>query len=112
LYRDFVITVEFDAYWKALGFGEEGLRNLQNTLIENPKAGNVIPGTGGARKIRNAVLGGGKRGGTRVIYLDVEKHMTVYLLLVYPKSAKDNLTSQDKKAIRILISQLKEGTHR
>jgi hypothetical protein len=109
LYRDFVLTADFDYYWKAIGLDEEELFNLQNKLLDNPRIGAVISGTGGCRKIRYALTNGGKRGGARIIYLDVPKFATIYLLLVYPKSLKDNLTQQEKNSVRAIAMELKEG---
>jgi hypothetical protein len=102
------MTADFGVYWNAIGLDDENLRHLQNILLDNPKTGSVIPGTNGTRKMRYAIGESGKRGGARVIYLDVEKRMTIYLLLAYPKSVKANLSPQDKKTIGILVKQLKE----
>ena len=54
---------------------DDGFRGLQNALLDNPEAGNVIEGTGGLRKVRHADVrrGKGKRGGLRVIYFWVER---------------------------------------
>jgi mRNA-degrading endonuclease RelE of RelBE toxin-antitoxin system len=56
----------------------------------NPEAGDVIPGSGGCRKIRWAKAGRGKRGGVRVIYFNVEDEV-IWLLIVYSKAAYDSL---------------------
>ena len=47
---------------------DEGLAALQQSLIESPEAGDVVPGSGGVRKVRWGMPGRGKRGGLRVIY--------------------------------------------
>ena len=60
-----------------------------------------------ARKVRVAAKGRGKRGGARVIYFFISKSMTVYLLLAYSKSEKDDLTPAEVKILRSLVSQLK-----
>ena len=52
--REFVMMPEFDHQWKHLGLGDEELRQLQDELLENPKAGAVLRGTGGLRKYRIA----------------------------------------------------------
>jgi len=107
LYREFIITQNFDRCWTALKLSENTLRELQNVLLENPKIGEVVPDTGGVRKMRLAAFGKGKSGGIRVIYLDIEKKSQLYLLLVYPKSVKETLTAEDKKVIASLTSELK-----
>ena len=86
---------------------DDELAALQADLVANPGAGDVIKGSGGARKVRVAAKGRGKRGGARVIYFFISKSMTVYLLLAYSKSEKDDLTPAEVKILRSLVSQLK-----
>lgn len=64
----FINTAVFDQQWAALGLGDEDLSRLQQALIEDPEAGNVVSGTGGLRKVRFAPPGSGKSGGVRVGY--------------------------------------------
>lgn len=78
-------------------------KELQEHLIERPKVGDVIEGTGGLRKVRWATRNGGKSGGARIIYyLMCESHQ-IYMLLAYPKSKQDNLTSAQKKILKALV---------
>ncbi len=67
-----------------------------------------MQGTGGARKLRILLEGRGKRGGGRVIYLDVFEKEKLYLLLAYPKNVQDNLTSVQEKFIKDLVERLKK----
>jgi mRNA-degrading endonuclease RelE of RelBE toxin-antitoxin system len=60
-------------------------------IANNPLAGDVIPGTGGLRKVRYSRQGMGKRGGVRVIYYNVLEDGNIWLLIVYSKSKFDNL---------------------
>lgn len=62
-------------------------------IAANPNAGDVIPGSGGCRKVRWSLSGVGKRGGVRIIYFNRLAHGQIYLLLIYSKSAKDNVPS-------------------
>jgi mRNA-degrading endonuclease RelE of RelBE toxin-antitoxin system len=80
------------------------------SLENDPNAHPVIPGTGGARKMRAAAGGRGKRGGVRVIYLHIPSLESVYLLSVYDKSQKENLSSKEKKAIAGLIDAIRRDT--
>ena len=73
----------------------------------SPERWPVIPGTGGARKARIARRGMGKRGGARVIYFVLSARSTIYLMDVYAKNAKENLTDADKKDLHRLIEALK-----
>lgn len=70
---------------------EESYRQFQLELVENPERGNVIPGSGGLRKIRWHGSGRGKRGGTRVVYYWATEREVILLLLAYPKNERDDL---------------------
>lgn len=72
-----------------------------NWIALNPDVGDVIPGTGGCRKVRWSKAGSGKRGGVRVIYFNVEEYL-IWLLIVYAKAAFDNLPTA-------FLEQLKQG---
>jgi hypothetical protein len=60
-------------------------------LAANPLAGDVIPGSGGLRKVRWSRSGMGKRGGTRVIYYNMLSEGSIWLLIAYTKAKLDNL---------------------
>ena len=60
-------------------------------LASNPEAGDMVPGSGGCRKIRWSRPGTGKRGGVRVIYTVRLKKGSVVLLTIYAKSSQDNI---------------------
>jgi len=64
-------------------------------IAANPLAGDVIPGTQGARKVRWQVGGRGKRGGVRVIYFHLPVDGVVLLVLVYAKSQRQNVQPKD-----------------
>jgi len=66
-------------------------------IADNPLAGDVIPGADGARKVRWAVAGKGKRGGARVIYFNLSADGVLLLVAVYAKSEQDNIASGDIK---------------
>lgn len=76
---------------------------LQDKLIKNPDAGDLIQGSGGVRKIRWGVPGSGKRGGLRVVYYWAVSHDIIYMLTIYPKSEKDDLTKEEIKGMRRLV---------
>lgn len=101
----FIHTDEFERSRDGV-LDEEGLRELQNALVERPAAGDIIQGTGGARKIRVAAKGRGKRGGARVIYYYATSAGRLFLLLAYPKSDADSLSDAGKKALKTLIAEL------
>lgn len=107
--RKFIYTESFQKSWKAMGLSDEDLPLLEIELLKNPRAGDVIEGTGGARKLRIQLEGRGKSGGARVIYLDVYEKEHLYLLFAYPKNVQENLSADQKKAIAKLIEILKKG---
>jgi len=100
---------EFDRQWQKMGLGDEELRQLQETLLQNPKAGDVIRGTNGLRKIRIAFEGQGKSGSGRVVYVDFTVHETIFLITAYPKSVKDNLSKAERNKIAKMIVCLDHG---
>ena len=103
------MTEWFDSSWKEQRLSDEHLRLLQGELLREPSCGDVIRETGGFRKMRFALLGGGKRGGLRVIYLDIPEYFTLYLMLAYPKSEKDNLSSAECGELRQIASNIKSN---
>jgi hypothetical protein len=107
--REFVMLPEFDRQWQKMGLGDNELRQLQETLLQNPKAGDVIRGTKGLRKIRIAFQGHGKSGSGRVAYVDFSGYETVYLITAYPKNEKDNLSKSERNAIAKMIVKLEQG---
>ena len=84
---------------------DEEYAALQNELVINPKAGDVIPGTGGLRKVRYrcSQRGKGKRSGIRIIYYWYTNKERIYLLSLYYKGEVTNLTSGDKKVLKQLV---------
>ena len=106
--REFIFTKPFLACWKAMGLNNDHLKALEHILLENPQIGEVIQGTGGARKMRIQLDGRGKSGGGRVIYLAVFEKEKLYFLFAYPKSVQENLTEKQKAAIRTLIEAIKK----
>jgi hypothetical protein len=76
-------------------------------IASNPAAGDVIPDTGGVRKVRWNRAGSGKRGGARVIYFYHDAGRPLYLLMVYAKAQRDDLMPDEKRAVRTLAAVLK-----
>jgi mRNA-degrading endonuclease RelE of RelBE toxin-antitoxin system len=86
---------------------DAGREAFVNFIALNPEAGDVIPATGGVRKIRWGRTGTGKRGGARVIYFYHDVDRPLYLLMVYAKAHQENLTPDEKRAVRKLAAMLK-----
>ncbi|MDO4921184.1 MAG: type II toxin-antitoxin system RelE/ParE family toxin [Phascolarctobacterium sp.] len=104
--RTFIQTSAFSKAWADLGFTDTDLRRLENELLQNPKVGDVIRGTGKMRKMRFAFEGRGKSGSTRVCYVDFEIKETIYLLAVFAKNEIDNLSKAERNELRDLIDVL------
>ncbi|QQR69087.1 MAG: type II toxin-antitoxin system RelE/ParE family toxin [Alphaproteobacteria bacterium] len=100
-------TKEFDRRAEKL-LDEDDLAELQDTLLALPDAGDVIPASGGLRKLRWALPGRGKRGGARVIYFVLGGNGTIYLLTVYAKAEKEDLDPSEKKAWSRYATLIKE----
>jgi hypothetical protein len=76
---------------------------IQQFLVVNPEAGDVIPGSGGVRKIRWGVAGRGKRGGLRVIYFLRLRKDEVWMLTLYAKNVADNISAKVLRKIKEAI---------
>ena len=85
------------------------LRDLQNHLLENPAAGDVIRGSGGLRKLRWSASGRGKRGGARVIYYHYVSAQHIYLIYGYTKSEQEDLTKEQVKLLAQLMKDISHG---
>ena len=79
-----------------MGLGDDVLPRLEEVLLQNPQLGDVIEGTGGARKMRIALGGRGKSGGARVIYVDVLEREHLYL------------TAEQKKMLRKITEEIRK----
>ena len=75
----------------------------------NPEAGEIMPETGGVRKIRWALAGIGKPGGARVIYYYHNESLPIFLLSAYAKNRKANLSKAERNAMKRLVPALVAG---
>jgi hypothetical protein len=76
-------------------------------IARNPEAGDVIRESGGVRKVRWGRQGTGKRGGVRVIYFFYDRDTPVYLLLVYAKAVRTDLSPEAKKTVKEFAERIK-----
>ncbi|HID52091.1 MAG TPA: hypothetical protein EYP41_08645 [Anaerolineae bacterium] len=84
---------------------DDDYRKLQEILLMRPEAGDLIRGSGGVRKIRWSLPGKGKRGGLRIIYYWDKPEDIFYMLTVYKKSKKADLTRSQIKILRQLVEE-------
>jgi hypothetical protein len=96
--------------WRELGLTDDDALALQMAILQRPKGFPVVQGTGGLRKMRFAPPNWrkGKSGAVRVGYAYLEKYGTVLLVIAYPKTEKDDLTPQEKQAIRRLLARVEQ----
>lgn len=86
----------------------EDLEAFKKRLVQNPEEGDLISGTGGVRKARLKSATKGKRGGFRVCYFDDPEREELFLMRIYPKNEQENLTFEEKKALREFAEILKK----
>jgi hypothetical protein len=84
---------------------DDRYRSLQLALLLRPEQGSVIRGTGGLRKLRWNVAGTGKRGGVRLLYYWDKPEETIYLLFLYTKSDREDLSPQQLRTLSRLIRE-------
>lgn len=103
-YMEFVETPTFSKARRVL-MDDDEFQELQSFLLDNHEYGDIISHTGGCKKIRWSRQGMGKRGGVRVIYYIKLASGRVYLVLIYPKNVKDDLTESEKILLKTLSQQ-------
>lgn len=99
-----VETLLFQRQWP-LYWTEEERGAFAAYIAEHPIAGNVVPESGGIRKVRWRRAGSGKSGGVRVIYFTLPAQGEVVLLTLYAKARTDNLTGSKLKEIRRAVEE-------
>lgn len=107
--RLFIHLSDFEKNWKKAKLSEVDLLEFQNQLLSEPKAGNVIKGTNGIRKIRWSKPGRGKSSGVRIFYLDIEEFEIIYLITLIQKNDSDNLSKSELNILSNLVIKLKEA---
>lgn len=100
---------EFERQWAKMGLTDNDLKRLQYELLDNPKLGDVMQGTGGLRKLRFSFENRGKSGSARVVYVDFAVYEKIFLITAYPKNEKDNLSQAERNAVKKLIESLESN---
>jgi len=111
-----LVFLETPGFTRILGnyLTDEGYRELQRALVDNPELGDVMPGTGGFRKVRwgDARRGKGKRGGLRVIYYYLTSDHQIWFFTLYDKDEAADLTADEKKVLKKAIQAELEARRR
>jgi hypothetical protein len=109
-------TPTFLADAKAAGLDDTELAEIAATIAANPLVGDIIPGTGDARKVRFAGKGKGKSGGYRVITYYAAEDVPVFLLALVDKGQRADISQADRNALRDILGTLadeyREGVRR
>ncbi len=94
--------VETPLFTKLVGahFTDQEYTALQLALVAHPDLGDVIPGSGGVRKLRWGSRGRGKRGGVRVIYFVRNSQGVIWMLTIYAKNVSENIPTKVLRQIR------------
>ena len=79
---------------------------IVNLIAYEPTCGNLIPGTGGLRKVRVGRGGSGKRGGARVIYYFYNANFPALLVAIYAKNEKADVSAQGKRKFTALVKEI------
>jgi len=104
--NEFVRMTAFEKQCNNIGLNEENIQEIENIIIENPTAGDVIEGTGGMRKLRYALQNKGKSGGARIIYINYLTYHKSYLIAVFQKSEIKNLSKAERNNLKALSKKL------
>lgn len=104
-----VETRAYIAAAKDAGMSDDEMQGVVDALAVDPQAGAVMPGCGGARKLRIAREGSGKSGGYRVITYFGGKDIPVFLLTVFGKNERANLSGAEKNALAALTRRLRDS---
>jgi hypothetical protein len=101
-----VETHSFRRTARAAGVTETELLAIVDFVAAEPAAGDLMEGTGGARKLRFAAKGKGKRGGYRIITFFAAQNLPVFLLDIFAKGEKVNLSKAERNELRGILSNL------
>lgn len=105
-------VIETESYLRAAKdakMNSEEMTNAVDLVAADPEVGVLMQGTGGVRKVRLAGRGKGKSGGYRIVYFYGGGDIPVFLLTVFGKGEKANLTQGERNALRQMTTLLKGG---
>lgn len=104
-----VLTPTFERDAADAKLSEEELMEIVSVIAADPLAGDLMVGTGGARKIRHPGKGKGKRGGYRTIHYFGGNDIPVFLLALIDKGDKDNLSKAERNALAALLPKIADS---
>lgn len=102
-------TTVFLSQARKCGLSDDELTDIVTTISDNPRSGDIMSGTGGARKLRHPGRGKGKSGGYRTVHFYAADDVPVFLLSVYGKGATDNLSKAERNELSKILPKLAEA---
>lgn len=104
-----MVIIETSAFTRLIRelMDDDQYRELQEALVRRPDAGDLIPGSGGLRKVRWKLDGKGKSGGVRIIYYWMTADDQLWMLYGYAKAGKEDLTKEQLKTLRKIVERWK-----
>ena len=106
LMHSVIETPTYLADAKAAGMEETEREAVVALIASNPQTGDVMVGTGGARKLRFKRPGTGKSGGYRVVFYFGGENVPIFLLNVFAKGDRANLSQGERNELRTILSKL------
>ena len=107
-----LLTSVFERQAKAAGLDDEAIQDIAATIANDPVGGELMVGTGGARKMRHAGRSGGKSGGYRTIHYFGGDDVPIFLLALIDKGKKANLTQAERNQLARTLSGIAEAYRR
>jgi hypothetical protein len=104
-----LLTPTFERQAKRAGLDEEQLMEIVAAIAGDPLGGTLIIGTGGARKLRHAGRGKGKSGGFRTIHYFGGDDVPLFLLAIYGKDQKSNLSQTEKRELATILPRIADA---
>ena len=101
-----VLIPMFERDIKDAGIDEDTLQSIVSAIAAAPKSGDLIPGAGGARKVRHAAPGRGKSGSYRTLHYYAGPNLPVFMLAMFRKGDKANLSKAERNAVAKMLPQL------
>jgi hypothetical protein len=101
-----VFTPVFESDIRAGRLSDDEVFAIVATIAANPAGGDLMAGTGGARKVRHAGRGKGKSGGYRTVHYFGGDDVPVFLLALYGKGDRDNLSKAERNALAIALPKI------
>ena len=104
-----LFTSVFQRQAAAAGLTDYEIQNIAVTIAADPLSGDLMPGTGGARKLRFARLRGGKSGGYRTIHYYGGDDVPVFLLALIDKRRRENLSAAERNELARILPQIADA---